>query len=132
MSAVNRSLRTASKQLRTVRLGAAAPLVSSSAARSSASIGVVARSISCSKIPSSYSNFSTTVARNSGAPAMASAPREYDPEIKDIADYVANKKIDSELAVSPPWTPVGLALPRAHNKLHTSTPPTPSQLTTSA
>lgn len=30
---------------------------------------------------------------------MASAPREYDPEIKDIADYVANKTIDSELAV---------------------------------
>jgi hypothetical protein len=26
--------------------------------------------------------------------------REYDPEIKDIADYVANKTIDSELAVS--------------------------------
>lgn len=31
---------------------------------------------------------------------MASQPREYDPEIKDIADYVANKPIDSELAVS--------------------------------
>lgn len=31
---------------------------------------------------------------------MSSAPREYDPEIKDIADYVANKTIDSELAVS--------------------------------
>lgn len=31
---------------------------------------------------------------------MASAAREYDPEIKDIADYVANKTIDSELAVS--------------------------------
>lgn len=30
----------------------------------------------------------------------APAPREYDPEIKDIADYVANKTIDSELAVS--------------------------------
>lgn len=29
-----------------------------------------------------------------------SGPREYDPEIKDIADYVANKPIDSELAVS--------------------------------
>lgn len=27
------------------------------------------------------------------------ASREYDPEIKDIADYVANKPIDSELAV---------------------------------
>ena len=32
---------------------------------------------------------------------MASQPREYDPEIKDIADYVANKPIDSELAVRP-------------------------------
>lgn len=32
---------------------------------------------------------------------MANNPREYDPEINDIADYVANKPIDSELAVSP-------------------------------
>lgn len=31
---------------------------------------------------------------------MSSAQREYDPEIKDIADYVANKPIDSDLAVS--------------------------------
>lgn len=31
---------------------------------------------------------------------MSSTQREYDPEIKDIADYVANKTIDSELAVS--------------------------------
>lgn len=31
---------------------------------------------------------------------MAPAPREYDPEIKDIADYVANKPIDSDVAVS--------------------------------
>lgn len=30
---------------------------------------------------------------------MPSANREYDPEIKDIADYVT-KPIDSELAVS--------------------------------
>lgn len=29
-----------------------------------------------------------------------SQPREYDPEIKDIADYVANKAVDSDLAVS--------------------------------
>jgi hypothetical protein len=36
---------------------------------------------------------------------MASGPREYDPEIKDIADYVANKPIDSELAVSFPAPP---------------------------
>lgn len=31
---------------------------------------------------------------------MANTTREYDPEINDIADYVANKPIDSELAVS--------------------------------
>jgi len=31
---------------------------------------------------------------------MSQASREYDPEIKDIADYVYNKPIDSELAVS--------------------------------
>lgn len=31
---------------------------------------------------------------------MSASSREYDPEIKDIADYVANKAIDSELAVS--------------------------------
>jgi 2-methylcitrate dehydratase len=31
---------------------------------------------------------------------MSPSSREYDPEIKDIADYVANKAIDSELAVS--------------------------------
>ena len=93
MSAVNRSLRTASKQLRTARIGAA-PLAS--AVARSASFGVAR----ASSTPSSHSNFSTSVARKSGAPAMPSAPREYDPEIKDIADYVANKEIDSELAVS--------------------------------
>jgi hypothetical protein len=43
---------------------------------------------------------STSAARLSGAPAMSSQAREYDPEIKDIADYVANKPIDSDLAVS--------------------------------
>ena len=91
MSAVSRSLRTATKQLRFQSRGlrVAAPLVARSAfgaARSST--------------PASYSAFSTSVARSSGAPNMAAAPREYDPEIKDIADYVANKTIDSELAVS--------------------------------
>ncbi len=30
---------------------------------------------------------------------MPQGDREYDPEIKDIADYVYNKPIDSELAV---------------------------------
>ena len=36
------------------------------------------------------------------APPMEGNP-VYDPEIKDIADYVHNKPIDSELAVS--WNP---------------------------
>lgn len=93
MSAVNRSLRTASKQLRIPsRLStAAAPLV---AARS------VAFGAPRSSAPAAHSNFSTSIARSSGAPTMPSAAREYDPEINDIADYVANKTIDSELAVS--------------------------------
>jgi 2-methylcitrate dehydratase len=93
MSAVNRTLRTASKQLRFQSprgLRVAAPLVARSAfgaARSS--------------LPASHgAAFSTSAARRSGAPNMSSADREYDPEIKDIADYVANKTIDSELAVS--------------------------------
>ncbi|KAM5347005.1 hypothetical protein ACJ41O_010010 [Fusarium nematophilum] len=93
MSAVSRSIRTATKQLRFQSRGlrvAAAPLVARSA---SASFGAAR-----SSTPASYSAFSTSVARLSGAPDMASAPREYDPEIKDIADYVANKTIDSELA----------------------------------
>jgi hypothetical protein len=53
-----------------------------------------------SSLPASHGAFSTSAARRSGAPDMSSAQREYDPEIKDIADYVANKTIDSELAVS--------------------------------
>lgn len=34
------------------------------------------------------------------APATPSEGRAYDPEIKDIADYIHNKPVDSELAVS--------------------------------
>jgi 2-methylcitrate dehydratase len=35
----------------------------------------------------------------SGAPPP-SKPQEYDPEIKDMASYIHNYKVDSELAVS--------------------------------
>ena len=42
--------------------------------------------------------FSTTMAPQSGAPPPGKAP-EYDPEIKDMADYIHNYKIDSDLAV---------------------------------
>ncbi|KAG8420074.1 ATP-binding cassette transporter CGR1 [Metarhizium acridum] len=90
MSAVTRGLRTASKQLRVSRS-------SWLSVGRSASVGAAARVFAT---PSSTlrSNFSTSVTRHSGAPVMASQPREYDPEIKDIADYVANKAIDSDLA----------------------------------
>jgi 2-methylcitrate dehydratase len=93
MSTVNRSLRSASKQLRvpsrSVRLTAPLPTsVTRAAPRSSAAI------------PSSYKCFSTSIARNSAPNMPAASTRDYDPEINDIADYVANKPIDSELAVS--------------------------------
>ncbi|KAH6956516.1 MmgE/PrpD family-domain-containing protein [Fusarium avenaceum] len=90
MSAVNRTLRTATKQLRFQSprgLRVAAPLVARSA------LGAAR-----SSLPVSHGAFSTSAARRSGAPDMSSTQREYDPEIKDIADYVANKTIDSELA----------------------------------
>ena len=94
MSAATRSLRSATRQLRvqpqTTRLFAA-PL-----AVRSASFGATLRTTS------SHKNFSTSAAARSGAPTMASAYEKYDPEIRDIADYVANKPIDSELAVSRP------------------------------
>jgi hypothetical protein len=94
MSAVNRGLRTASKQLRVSRLSPASLSVGRSA-----SVGAATR-VFATPSSTSRSNFSTSVTRLSGAPVMASQPREYDPEIKDIADYVANKPIDSDLAVS--------------------------------
>ncbi|EME89627.1 uncharacterized protein MYCFIDRAFT_57025 [Pseudocercospora fijiensis CIRAD86] len=42
--------------------------------------------------------FSTTMAPQSGAPPPGKAP-EYDPEIKDMADYIHNYKITSDLAI---------------------------------
>lgn len=93
MSTVNRSLRTVSKQLRfqPARLAA-------TAACRSASVGAARIAGS---IPASRNNFSTSVARMSSTMAKPSSVNEYDPEIRDIADYVANKPIDSELAVRP-------------------------------
>jgi 2-methylcitrate dehydratase len=42
--------------------------------------------------------FSTMSSLKSNAPPVQNK-REYDPEIKDIASYIHNTKIDSELAV---------------------------------
>ncbi|KAG6060206.1 ATP-binding cassette transporter CGR1 [Claviceps aff. humidiphila group G2b] len=97
MSAVTRGLRTASKQLRVSRLPTCA-------VGRSASVGArvfaaaSATPSSTTSTSSRNSSFSTSAASLSSAPTMASQPREYDTEITDIADYVANKTIDSELA----------------------------------
>lgn len=48
---------------------------------------------------SSFKQFSTMSPLQSGAPPPPQA-REYDPEIKDIASYVHNTPINSDLAVS--------------------------------
>ena len=93
MSSINRSLRTASKNIRIpglqLRAVATAPLILASRTKSTAP----------RNIPSStYKQFSTMGALQSGAPPPPQQ-REYDPEIKDIASYVHNTPIDSELAV---------------------------------
>lgn len=44
--------------------------------------------------------FSTTMIPRSDAVATPAAPKEFDNEIVDMASYVHNYKIDSELAVS--------------------------------
>lgn len=97
MSAISRSLRSASK-LRVPSRSASGLCSASIGAGRFASAGFVAAATSA---PAARSSFSTSIRKLSGAPAMPSS-REYDPEIKDIADYVANKAIDSELAVSLP------------------------------
>ncbi|KAG5989901.1 ATP-binding cassette transporter CGR1 [Claviceps spartinae] len=97
MSAVTRGLRTASKQLRVSRLPTCA--VSRSASVGARIFAAASATPSSTTSTSSRnSSFSTSAASLSSAPIMASQPREYDTEITDIADYVANKPIDSELA----------------------------------
>ncbi|KAG6023262.1 ATP-binding cassette transporter CGR1 [Claviceps sp. Clav32 group G5] len=97
MSAVTRGLRTASKQLRVPRLPTCAVGRSASVGARVFAAASAAPS-STTSTSSRNSSFSTSAASLSYAPTMASQPREYDTEITDIADYVANKPIDSELA----------------------------------
>jgi 2-methylcitrate dehydratase len=92
MSTLNRSVRTATRNLRLPALRARAlraPL--SSAARATTLVASV-RGLS-------RKQFSTMSPLQSGAPPPLQA-RDYDPEIKDIASYVHNTPITSELAVS--------------------------------
>ncbi|KAG6236109.1 ATP-binding cassette transporter CGR1 [Claviceps purpurea] len=97
MSAVTRGLRSASKQLRVSCLPTCA--VGRSASVGARVFAAASAAPSSTTSTSSHnSSFSTSAASLSAAPTMASQPREYDTEITDIADYVANKPIDSELA----------------------------------
>lgn len=49
--------------------------------------------------------FSTMAARQSAAPAVPSGDKAYDPEIQDMASYVHQYNVDSDLAVSFRVTP---------------------------
>ncbi|KAL6893352.1 MmgE/PrpD family domain-containing protein [Trichoderma evansii] len=91
MSAISRSIRSASK----LRVQSSRGLCSASVGASRLASSGFAAAIAT---PAARSNFSTSSFKLSGAPVMSTSSREYDPEIKDIADYVANKTIDSELA----------------------------------
>ena len=84
MSVFNRSFRTATRNLRR------APL--SLAQRAT---------IQASQHTPTFRKFSVMPPLQSGAPPPPQA-REYDPEIKDIANYVHNTPINSDLAVSFP------------------------------
>lgn len=87
MSAVNRSLRTVTRRLAVPR-------------RSTPVAAGFARGFNAAtRTPgAAVASFSTSARKMAGvAPPMEGNP-VYDPEIKDIADYVHNKTIDSELA----------------------------------
>lgn len=103
MSAVNRAL---SKSLRlqntyTRQAARSVSLLNAGGASSRAS-GFSARNLSRTTTTTRSSPFHTMASLQSGAPAKPSEGVGYDPEIKDIANYIHNYKIDSELAVSFP------------------------------
>lgn len=91
MSAINRSVRTATRNLRL-------PARQSRALRAPLSLTQRAPIQASPRTPTSR-QFSAMSPLQSGAPPPPQA-REYDPEIKDIASYVHNTPINSDLAVS--------------------------------
>lgn len=98
MCAVRRSLRTASASASAsvFGLGLGARSVLLGAARRPAPSPV----FTSQPLPSSRGSLCTSAARRASgaAPTMASQARGYDAEVTEIADYVANKTIDSQLA----------------------------------
>jgi len=104
MSAVNRGLRQASRTLRLPQRFSQKSALTPLSARCSQLSPVSALTRASSR---NHNNFSTMASLQSNAPASAPVDlKSYDPEIVDIADYVHNKPIDSDLAVS-----VSLTLP---------------------
>ena len=91
MSSFNRGIRTATRNLRLPALQSRGPRTSLAFTASITKLGASVRP--------TVAKFSTMSPLQSGAPPPAQ-PREYDPEIKDIASYVHNTPIDSALAVS--------------------------------
>ncbi|KAI0802437.1 MmgE/PrpD family-domain-containing protein [Xylaria sp. FL0064] len=100
MSAVTRSIRSASKslRLRSTPLGLTSTRTSGPSLASSRTAATITASSSPSPLyrRSHHHNFSTTAAAMSGPP-MPTQHKGYDPEIQDIAKYVT-QPIDSELA----------------------------------
>src|SRR5450432_3884665 len=90
MSAINRSVRTATRSLRLPAIRPTALRAPSIAHKAKANFGPALRPATA--------KFSTMAALQSGAPPPAQA-REYDPEIKDIASYIHHTPITSDLAV---------------------------------
>ncbi|KAK3695462.1 MmgE/PrpD family-domain-containing protein [Podospora appendiculata] len=95
MSAVNRGLRQAS---RTLRLPQRFSQTAALRPLSSRCSQFAAPRSSTSSSHNHKNTFSTMAALQSGAAPVPAEAREYDPEVKDIASYVHNKPIDSELA----------------------------------
>ena len=115
MSAVNRGLRQASRTLRLQqRFSQKSALTPLSARCSQLSAGSA-----LTRASSRTNNFSTMASLQSNAPAAAPVDlKSYDPEIVDIADYVHNKPIDSDLAVSIPLSSYPAWLPGPRLTVH--------------
>jgi len=96
MSAVNRGLRQASRQLRLPQrfsqTSALRPL-------SSRCAQFARPTVSSTLNRNTFSTMASLQSANTAAPSPSEG-KGYDPEITDIANYVHNKPIDSELAVS--------------------------------
>ncbi|KAH8886693.1 2-methylcitrate dehydratase [Thozetella sp. PMI_491] len=101
MSAVRRSLCSASQSLRVTPRSALQSAVRPAALGSTAQASRAALHRSAPRAASalsSHHNFSTMASLQSAHAPVATGPKTYDPEIDDIASYVHNTPINSDLA----------------------------------